>query len=249
MKALGLDIASQTGWSCIEDGKLIDYGSIQVDGRMDLPQRLHYFHLELTRILNRIQPDWCFIEDVILGISGAKTLAYLGRLNGVAINSAFSVLQERVKLYSPTEWKANSFVGLSGMAKKWQIQLAVVKHFDIPITGDFNQIDQLIKDYEIQDESFKEKIQNHRVEINKLKASKVRKRNPLSDKEKKIVSENIKVLEKEVKELKISKKNTEKEFDKTMTKISLDISAQTGMTPDICDSCGVAICGIKNLEQ
>jgi len=32
-----------------------------------------------------------------------------------------------------------------------------------------------------------------------------------------------------------------------MTKTCLDISAQTGLTPDICDSCGVALCGIKEL--
>ena len=41
MKIIGLDIATMTGWSCIEDGKLVDYGTILVDNKMDLPQRLH----------------------------------------------------------------------------------------------------------------------------------------------------------------------------------------------------------------
>ena len=249
MKILGLDIATQTGWSCIEDGNLVDYGIIQVDGRMELPQRLHYFHLELTRVLNRIQPDWCFIEDVILGISGAKTLAYLGRLNGVAINAAFTILQERVRLFTPTTWKANSVDGLGGMAKKWQIQLAIVRHFNIDITGDFDTIDQIVNDQKISDDGYKAKIQELRVSINKLKASTNRKRDPLTEEDIKSVNKTIKLLEQDVKEKKAEKKSSEKEFDKTMTKISIDISAQTGMTPDICDSCGVALCGIKSLQH
>jgi len=249
MKAMGLDIASLTGWSCIEDGKLIDYGSIQVNSQMDLPQRLHYFHLELTRVLNRINPDWCFIEDVILGISGAKTLAYLGRLNGVAINAAFSILQDRVKLFEPTLWKANSLPGLGGMAKKWQIQLEVIRHFNIPITGNFDEIDKTVLEQGKRITVYRERVQANRVALNKLKASIVRKRNPLSPEEVKIAKVNIKVTDAEIVELKKLQKDSEKAFEKLMQKTSVDISAQTGMGPDICDSCGVALCGIKGLGQ
>ena len=107
MRYLGLDIATTTGWSYFEDESLVERGSIHILSQMDLPQRLHYFHLELKRVLEKMNPEWIFIEDVFLGISGAKTLAYLSRLNGVAINTAFEVLQENVKLYEPGYWKAN----------------------------------------------------------------------------------------------------------------------------------------------
>jgi crossover junction endodeoxyribonuclease RuvC len=249
MKILGLDIATETGWSYIEDDKLIDYGLIRVDNRMDLPQRLHYFHLALTRLFEKYRPDHCFIEDVILGISGAKTLAYLGRLNGVAINAAFGVLQDRIKLYTPTYWKANSFDGLGGMAKKWQIQLACIKHFNINIVGNFDSIDSMVHDYECTDNNTKICITDNRTKINKLKASLNRKRNPLTDDDKKQVTSDIKKLEIHVKTLKSQKKDREKKFNKNMERIALDISAQTGMTPDICDACGIAICGIKEMVK
>jgi Holliday junction resolvasome RuvABC endonuclease subunit len=249
MLVLGLDIATETGWALLDsdDGSLVDYGLIRVDSRMALPQRLHYFHLEITRLCERTQPVICFIEDVILGISGAKTLAYLGRLNGVAINAVFGVLQERVELYKPTEWKANSFAGLGGMAKKWQIQLACIKHFNIPITGNFEHIDKVIYDNEYGVALLKESIQTTRGDINKLKSSLVRKRNPLPISDINPVKESISQKTKLISDTKARQKSNEKVFQKAMSKISLDISAQTGMTPDICDSCGVAVCGIKQL--
>ena len=247
MKALGLDIATLTGWSLIEDGKLIDYGTIQINSQMDLPQRLHYFHLELTRVLERIQPDWCFVEDVILGISGAKTLAYLGRLNGVALNSCFGVMQQRVKLYTPDYWKANSIDGLGGHAKKWQIQLAVVKHFDVPITGNFESIENQVLAHEGEIEDKKVECNSIRADINTMKAALVRKRNPLDEDQKKALKNTIKEHEKSSKQCKVDLKKIQTDFDKVMTKTCLDISAQTGLTPDICDSCGVALCGIKEL--
>lgn len=249
MKAMGLDISSNTGWSCIEDGKLIDYGTIQLNGGLELPQKLHYFHLELTRVLQRIQPETCFIEDVILGISGAKTLAYLGRLNGVAINAAFSVLQERVKLYTPDYWKAHSIPGLGGHAKKWEIQLAVINHFEIPITGDFEKIKEIVRRQEKVVEKKKSDAFSIRVGINHLKAELVRKRNPLSPDEIKDRKKKIKELESESKDSKSELKEIQRTFDKMMTTTCKDITAQTGMTPDICDSVGVVVCGLKELEN
>jgi len=244
MKSLGLDIASTTGWSIIENNILLDYGNIVLDGRMDLPQRLHYFHLEINRIVQKFQPDWCFIEDVILGISGAKTLSYLARLNGVAIDTVFSVLQDRVKLYPPTYWKSNSIVGLKGDSKKWEIQLAVLKHFGIHVTGNFQLISDTITSQENQLNFIKTSINDNRLIINKHKSNISKKRNPLSDEEKTKELKSISELELSISNLNKDKNNTEKSFDKIMNKISIDISAQTGMTPDICDSCGIAICGI-----
>ena len=245
MKYIGLDIATATGWSFFEDDKLIERGTIQLISGLELPQKLHYFHLELTNLLNRLQPEQCFIEDVILGISGAKTLAYLARLNGVAINAAFSVLQERVKLYEPTYWKAHSFPELGGMAKKWQIQLAAIKYYNLPITGNFDTIEKIVEEEEAGILVKKNLSKELRVKINKLKASVNGKRDPLTDDQKKQVKDEIKSTEAACTQAKYDAKKLQQQFDKRMVKMSNDISAQTGMTENICDSCGVALCGYK----
>jgi Holliday junction resolvasome RuvABC endonuclease subunit len=249
MRYIGLDIATTSGWAFFDDDVLIERGTIQLIPGMELPQKLHYFHLELKNLLNRLKPEYCFIEDVILGISGAKTLAYLARMNGVAINTSFEILQERVKLYTPTYWKANSFDGLGGMAKKWQVQLAVIKHYNIPITGNFESIDSIILSHCDNILNMKADSADIRVQINKLKASLVRKRNPLTIRDVEDANELMKVLNAKCLLLKSDIKSTQKAFDKTMLKISNDITAQTGFTDNIADACGIAYCGYKEVSN
>jgi Holliday junction resolvasome RuvABC endonuclease subunit len=248
MKYIGLDLATATGWAFFEDDNLLERGTIQLISGMELPQKLHYLHLELDNLLKRLEPEYCFIEDVILAISGAKTLAYLARLNGVAINTAFSVLQERVKLYDPPYWKAHSFEGLGGMAKKWQVQLAVINHYGISVTGNFdviqNDVDKTNQEIELK----KQAAKDHRGEINKLKAKLNRKRDPLDSSSKTAVRSVIKELEGACKKQKDDAKALQKAFDKKMVKVSNDIAAQSGMTENICDACGIAYCGYKDVS-
>lgn len=96
MKILGLDIATNTGWCVLEDGKLLDYGMLNIPIEMNLFQRISFFESNLTKLINSHNPDYVAIEDVLLGISGAKTLAYLGRLNGIAISCAFKKVQNKI---------------------------------------------------------------------------------------------------------------------------------------------------------
>jgi Holliday junction resolvasome RuvABC endonuclease subunit len=246
---MGLDIATATGWSHFEDDRLLERGTIQLLPTMDLPQKLHYFHLELKHLLQRLKPEYCFIEDVFLGISGAKILAYLARLNGVAINTCFEILQEKIKLYEPTYWKSNSFPNLSGQAKKWEIQLAVIKHYNIPITGNFNSIFETVNsDLSLIDEK-KEIIHRYQLEINKDKTSLNRKRNPLDEGMISSIKCKIKECEKICFSEKQEIKRLQKEFDKKMEKVKTDITAQTGFTENISDSCGIAYCGFKEINH
>jgi len=249
MRYVGLDLASCSGWALFEDDKLLERGTIQLISGMDLPQKLHYFHLELTNLLTRLQPEYCFIEDVILAISGAKTLAYLARLNGVAINAAFSILQERVKLYDPPYWKSHSYDGLSGMAKKWQIQLAVIKHYNIPITGNFEPVEKTVSDFDNIIDQYRDQTNGFRDESNKLKSKLNLKRNPPTESEKHAIKQQIKELEKTIASNKQTMKDVQKGFDKTMVKMSNDIAAQTGMTENICDACGIAYCGYLEMQD
>lgn len=85
MKILGLDIASNTGWCILDDNKLHKYGVIHIPSDMNLLQRLSFFEMNLKQIINDNNIDFCCIEDVILGISGVKTLSYLARLNVIII--------------------------------------------------------------------------------------------------------------------------------------------------------------------
>lgn len=249
MRYIGLDIATVTGWAFFHDGTLIEKGSIHISSQMDLPQRLNYFHIELKNLLTRLQPEYCFIEDVILGISGAKTLAYLGRLNGVAISTAFSILQDRVKLYTPTYWKARSFDGLHGMAKKWEIQLAAIKHFNIPVIGDFSQIQTILQTRDSQLLEKETRLTDLRLAQVRLKQDLNRKRNPISEDDRKIAQIALDSSPDLINNVKREIKNLETAYDKKLMKMSIDIAAQTGMTENICDACGIALCGWKELQN
>jgi Holliday junction resolvasome RuvABC endonuclease subunit len=245
MRYIAFDIATTSGWVYLDNDRIIERGTIQLLSQMDLPQKLHFFHLELKNILERLRPERAFIEDVFLGISGAKTLAYLARLNGVAISTAFEVLQEKVKLYEPTYWKSHSFDGLGGSAKKWQIQLAVIKHYNLPITGNFSNIDTLLIEQNNSLKIIKDEWNVTRDKINKLKSQLIKKRNPVTLEEKIYIEKELKENIKMTLNSKRLLKEKEKEFDKKFSKITIDITAQTGMTENICDACGIAYCGFK----
>ena len=245
MLVMGLDVATTTGWCILENGQLKERGTIQLMPQMDLPQKLNYFHLELKSLLLRLKPEWIFIEDVILAISGARVLIYLSRLNGVAINTCYDILQNRVKLYSPPYWKSHSFEGLGGMAKKWQIQLAVVKHYGLPVTGNFSEIDKVLVSKDLVEKQLRSETDVIRTRLNQLKAKSVRKKDPPSQDEKIYLNDQIKECIKTINNNKKILRDDEKKLDKTFAKISIDIAAQTGMTENICDACGVALCGYK----
>ena len=108
MIILGFDPATTTGWSVLDDGLLVDYGSICPSSKLSLPQKLSFYHNEATRLFNRYKPDYVAMEDVILAISGAKTLTYLARINGVFIHAAYSAVKDNIVLYDPSHWKSNS---------------------------------------------------------------------------------------------------------------------------------------------
>jgi len=245
MKYLGLDPATTSGWSFFEDDHLLEKGSIIIPGAMELPQKLHFFHLELKNLFTRLQPEYIFIEDVILGISGARTLAFLARLNGVAINTAFEIVQERVKVYDPTFWKSHSFEGLSGMAKKWQIQISVIKHYNLPVIGNFTVLDKVLAEKIDLENNLRSEWEILRKREQTIKSQIVRKRDPIGQDEKIYLDKELKSTVASIQNIKRILKEKEKEYDKKFTKLSMDLTAQTGMSDNICDSCGIAYCGYK----
>lgn len=247
MLSLGLDIATTTGWAFFNDAFLVEKSSIHIPSQMNLPQRLNYFHLELKAVLERLKPEYVFMEDVILGISGAQTLAYLSRLNGVAISTAFSFVRDNIRIYTPGHWKLNSFSGLNGMSKKWEIQLAAIKYFNIEISGNFDFLKNIINERDSVLAKMKSDIDINRTEINKLRSSLNRKRNIVHNRDE--VLTNLKILEDSYITLKKMYKDKIKEYDTKFHKISMDISAQTGITENVADACGVCLCGYRELTN
>jgi Holliday junction resolvasome RuvABC endonuclease subunit len=243
MKYLGLDIASVTGWAFFEDDRLIDKGSIHIVSSMDLPQRLHFFQLELKNLLTRLQPQKVFLEDVILGISGARTLAYLARLNGAAICISFDIVQERMKLYDPTVWKKSCGLNLSGMAKKWQIQIAVIRHYNLPVTGNFDTINKVLAEKTDLESNLRMEWDILKKREQTIKSQMNRKRDPVGQDEKIYLDKELKKTIGCVANIKKTLKEKEKEYDKKFAKISIDLAAQTGITDNIADACGIARCG------
>lgn len=246
---IGLDIATATGWAFFDNDRLIEKGTINILSQMELPQKLHYFHLELKNLLTRLRPERVFIEDVILGISGARTLAYLARLNGVAINTSFEIVQDRVKLYDPTYWKSHSFNGLGGMAKKWQIQMAVIQHYNLPVTGDFSSLTKIVEEKKKMEDELHSEWDVMRKRLVQIKSQINRKRDPVSQDEKIYLEQQFKDTSKTISNIKRILKEKEKEYDKKFSKITIDLTAQTGMTENICDACGIAYCGYKETTQ
>jgi Holliday junction resolvasome RuvABC endonuclease subunit len=250
MKILGLDIASTTGWAVLEDDKLIDRGLIILDSKMDLSQKLRYFSIELFRVFEKYKVEWAFIEDVFLGISGAKTLAYLARLNGICLNVAFTYVKDNVKLFQPPYWKSNSFPELRGFATKWEVQLAAVKFFKMKLDVSFyKSFMEKQQNYYIEIDKIKNDLESKKKLISKYKADLNRKRNPLSSENQESFKKLIELETKYVLELKNGIIYTEKQLNKFMDKISIDITTQTGISQDIGDAIAIAVCGMREIKK
>ena len=74
-------------------------------------------------------------------------------------------------------------------------------------------------------------IDNTKIEINKLRAALNRKRNVIHNREESLI--NLKIFEDSYLTLKKMYKDKIKEYDNKFHKISMDISAQTGITENI----------------
>lgn len=241
-KVLGLDIASSTGWCILEDGKLSKYGVITIPSQMNIFQRLKFFENNLIQIINDNKPNEVHIEDVILGISGAKTLAYLGRLNGVAISVCYNRVGDNIKLYTPTTWKANSFKGLNGMAKKAEIQIAVIRHFQLVPEDELQEIIKPLSEFNNQDQILKEQLDQLKKKLATI--TKVHNRSKTTALEKSSLKTEMDETGKQITELKKTIKKRAKEIDSIYNKVSISLTAKCGLTADVSDSIGIAYCNI-----
>ena len=115
----------------------------------------------------------------------------------------------------------------------------------MPVTGNFDEINKVLIERDLKLNEISKKLDEKRLLILKEKSNLNRKRNPLDWAQKQLTLENLKENSKSIILLKKELKDLEKSYDKKFSKISIDLAAQTGITDNIADSCGIAYCGYK----
>jgi len=250
MKILGLDIATNTGYCILNDGNLETYGMLNIPTEMNLFQRIGFFENNIIKFLTDYSPDYVAIEDLIMGISGVKTLSYLSRLSGVALSCCYKKVQNNIALYTPSEWKANSFNGLNGTAKKYEIQIAVCKHFKLVDENTLTSITDKLKTVTDNTDGIKKKIDSLSCDTKKYIAYLARKKNGCkTDLERKSF---LKQIEENKKTIQLYKKQIEdfkKKIENAYKNVSLEIMSKCGLTCDVSDSIGIAYCLWKKLKS
>ena len=250
MNILGLDIASNTGWCILKDGQLFKHGVIHIPPEMNLVQRLSFFEMNLKNILDENDIDYCCLEDVILGISGAKTLAYLSRLNGIALLSCFNKVKNNIRLYVPGQWKSNSFEGLNGQSQKVDIQISVCKYYKLIEDSELDKIVSPLTKIKDNSDDAREKVKQLKMQIQKDSSFLKRKRNgPASEEEKKSYINKIKTMKLECDNIETSIKKLKNDISKLYNSVSISITSVCGLTNDVSDAIGIAMCGYKEFIQ
>lgn len=253
MKILGIDPASAMGWALIEDDKLLEYGTIKSEGNLSIQQKLNYYSIEVDRLIDRLKPDYCSIEDLIMGISGVKVLVYLARINAMAILSSVKRLNSNnVFLYSPSEWKKECGLNIDGGSKKWEIQWEVCNKYNLVKSDDtiLEKWKKIRSDVELSIEKMHNTLVNLSNEKNQVKSHLNRVRKDVlvgvdrETKQLELANVELKIIN--IKnEMKQCKKNQDKQF----MELSNDIYYKTGISSDIADSIGLALCLQKTLKQ
>ena len=240
MKIMGIDISSKsTGWSIIEDDKLLEYGKVNPTGKMSTAQKLFLFHVELRKLIERHNPDETAIEDVPLvkSVSVAKLLA---RFNGVAMIEAYRHLQCDPELFEPSKWK--KLIEISGSSKKCEVQLEVCIKYNLLTSDKIELYRDRIEAAKLVAKDSSEDVKEIRKDLKKQ----LRK----AKKEKQFDTETA--IKLQLEELKTSvKKNIKKqkkEASKLFDAISMDIYTETSINEDIADSVGVAIAYQKSMS-
>ena len=126
MLILGVDCGSRvTGYGLIEsvgrETQAVDYGTIRLPERLELPERLCMLAGGLRQVLDRFSPDEAAVEDVFTQ-KNVRSALVLAHVRGAAMLS-LAEAGVPVASYSPATVK-NSVVG-HGSANKEQVRQMV----------------------------------------------------------------------------------------------------------------------------
>ena len=126
MRILGIDPGyAILGWGVIDmkgnQFKVVDYGAVTTDAKMEMPDRLKVLYNSLMDIITEYEPDVASIEELFFN-TNAKTAILVGQARGVAVLACANSGLE-IEEYTPLQIK-QGLVGY-GRAEKKQVQLMV----------------------------------------------------------------------------------------------------------------------------
>ena len=126
MRILGIDPGyAILGWGIIDmkgnHFKVVDYGAVTTDAKMEMPDRLKVLYNSLMDIIVKYEPDVASIEELFFN-TNAKTAILVGQARGVAVLACANSGLE-IDEYTPLQIK-QALVGY-GRAEKKQVQLMV----------------------------------------------------------------------------------------------------------------------------
>lgn len=126
MRILGIDPGyAILGYGIVEMNgnrfKVLDYGAVTTDAKMEMPDRLKVLYNSLMEIIVHHEPEVASIEELFFN-TNAKTAILVGQARGVAVlacaNSGLDIAE-----YTPLQIK-QALVGY-GRAEKKQVQTMV----------------------------------------------------------------------------------------------------------------------------
>lgn len=126
MRILGIDPGyAILGWGVIDMKgnrfKIVDYGAVTTDSKMEMPDRLKVLYNSLMDIIAEYEPEVASIEELFFN-TNAKTAILVGQARGVAVLACANSGLE-IEEYTPLQIK-QGLVGY-GRAEKKQVQLMV----------------------------------------------------------------------------------------------------------------------------
>ena len=126
MRILGIDPGyAILGWGVIDmkgnHFKVVDYGAVTTDAKMEMPDRLKVLYNSLMDIITEYEPDVASIEELFFN-TNAKTAILVGQARGVAVLACANSGLE-IEEYTPLQIK-QGLVGY-GRAEKKQVQQMV----------------------------------------------------------------------------------------------------------------------------
>lgn len=114
MKILALDVSTKsTGWFIGPEHN----GLIEIDNKLDFPQKLVLFRKELNKLLKEFKPKLVVMEDVHYrrGFSNIHTVKALSKFGGVATEI---VASKKMKVELMTATSARKALGFEGKVTK-----------------------------------------------------------------------------------------------------------------------------------
>lgn len=133
MRILGIDPGyAILGWGVIDMNgnhfKVVDYGAVTTDSKMEMPDRLKVLYNSLMDIITEYEPDVASVEELFFN-TNAKTAILVGQARGVAVLACANSGLE-IEEYTPLQIK-QGLVGY-GRAEKKQVQLMVKTILNLP---------------------------------------------------------------------------------------------------------------------